>query len=147
MRESDLLLLPNCTGIAAFLPRKYISKRLLPGAKSQTHQINQVKVTTPMRKMKPPAAPPAMGAILLDDLEAGLDKAELEVNVATGGVEVDVIVNTVVSPLSSVEVCSVVTGKGKGVVVIVIVVTVGDGCGYEDWVMVLIGINVLGQLA
>lgn len=47
--------------------------------------------------------------------------------------------------MSSVEVCSVVTGKGKGVVVIVIVVTVGDGCGYEVWVMV-IGAE-LGQLA
>lgn len=49
--------------------------------------------------------------------------------------------------MSSVEVCSVVTGKGKGVVVIVIVVTVGDGCGDEVWVMVLIGVDVLGQLA
>ena len=49
--------------------------------------------------------------------------------------------------MSSVEVCRVVTGKGKGVVVIVIVVTVGDGCGNEDWVMVLIGIDELGQLA
>jgi hypothetical protein len=49
-----------------------------------------------MRNMKPPAAPPAMGPILLDDLEAGLGKTEFEVNVETGGVEVDVIVNTVV---------------------------------------------------
>ena len=48
--------------------------------------------------------------------------------------------------MSSVEVCSVVTGKGKGVVVIVIVVTVGDGCGYEVWVMMVIGAE-LGQLA
>lgn len=63
---------------------------------TQTHQINQVKVTAPMRKMKPPAAPPAMGPMLLDDLEVGLGKAGVEVNVETGGVEVDVIVNTVV---------------------------------------------------
>lgn len=49
-----------------------------------------------MRRMKPPAAPPAMGAILLDDLELGLGTAGVEVNVETGGVEVDVIVNRVV---------------------------------------------------
>jgi hypothetical protein len=49
-----------------------------------------------MRKMKPPAAPPAMGPILLDDLEVGLGTAGVEVNVETGGVEVDVIVYTVV---------------------------------------------------
>jgi hypothetical protein len=58
-----------------------------------------------------------------------------------------VIVNTVVSPLSSVEVCSAVTAKGKGVVVIVIVVAVGDGCGDVDWVMVLVGLDELKQLA
>jgi hypothetical protein len=58
-----------------------------------------------------------------------------------------VIVNTVVSPLSSVEVCSVVTATGKGVVVIVIVVTVGDGCGDVDWVVVLVGVDELKQLA
>lgn len=57
------------------------------------------------------------------------------------------IVSTVVSPLSSVEVCSAVTAKGKGVVVTVIVVTVGDGCGDEDWVMVLVGVDELKQLA
>lgn len=55
------------------------------------------------------------------------------------------IVNTVVSPSLSVEVCSAVTGKGKGVVVIVIVVTVGDGCGYEE-IMVLVGMDELKQL-
>jgi hypothetical protein len=58
-----------------------------------------------------------------------------------------VIVNTVVAPLSSVEVCSAVTGKGRGVVVIVTVVTVGDGCGYEDWKTVLVGTDELIQLA
>ena len=56
------------------------------------------------------------------------------------------IVNTVVTPLSSVEVCRVVTAKGKGVVVIVIVVSVGDGCGYEDWVVVPISLDKLEQL-
>ena len=55
------------------------------------------------------------------------------------------IVNTVVTPSLSVEVCSAVTGKGKGVVVIVTVVADGDGCGEEK--MVLGGIDVLTQLA
>jgi hypothetical protein len=114
---------------------------------TQTHHINQAKATTAMRKINPPAAPAAMGAILLDDLEVGLGKAGVEVTVETGGVEVDVIVYTVAWPLLSVEVCNTVTGKGKGVVVIVMVVTVGDGCGYEDSVMVLIGADVLGQVA
>lgn len=67
--------------------------------------------------------------------------------VETGGVEVDVVVNTVITPLASVEVCSVVTGKGMGVVVIVIVVTVGDGCADGDWVVVVIGADELEQLA
>lgn len=56
------------------------------------------------------------------------------------------IVNTVVTPSLSVEVCSAVTGKGKGVVVIVTVVADGDGCGEEEK-MVLGGIDVLTQLA
>src|SRR6267154_4994511 len=137
VRENDIIFLPNCTGLAAFFPRKYISN-FFQERVTQTHQINQVKATTPMRKMNPPAAPPAMGPILLDDLEVGLDKAGVEVIVETGGVEVDVIVNTVATPLSSVEVWSAVTGKGKGVVVIVTVVAVGDGCG-DDWKMVLGG--------
>jgi len=92
--------------------------------------------------MKPPATPPAMGAILLDDLEVGPGNA-VDVIVETGGVEVVVIVNTAVAPLPSVNVCSVVTGKGKGVVVIVIVVTVGDGDG--DWVVV-VSRGVVGQV-
>ena len=112
----------------------------------QTYQINQVKATTPKRKTKPPAAPPIIGAILLDDLEVGLDEA-VDVIVETGGVEVDVIVYTVIAPLLSVEVCSVVTAKGMGVVVSVIVVAVGDGCGNEEEIRVLRGPDVLGQLA
>jgi hypothetical protein len=55
-------------------------------------------------------------------------------------------VNTVGTPLSSVEVCSAVTAKGKGVVVIVIVVAVGDGCGDKDGVVVVTG-DELEQLA
>ena len=55
------------------------------------------------------------------------------------------IVNRVVSPSSSVEVCVAVTAKGKGVDVIVTVVTVGDGCGYEVSVVVIGG--ELEQLA
>ncbi len=68
----------------------------------------------------------------------------VEVISATGGVEVDVIVNTLITPLASVEVCSAVTTVGRGVVVIVIVVGVGDGCGNE---VMVIGAVTLGQLA
>jgi hypothetical protein len=76
-----------------------------------------------MRKTKPPRTPPAIGAALLLDglgLESGLDTTDVKVIVA--GVEVDVIVNTTIPPLSSVEVNSEVIGKGKGVVVVVTVI-------------------------
>jgi len=89
-----------------------------------------------MRKMTPRGTT-CNGTDITDDLESDR-QAGVEVIVETGGVEVDVIVNTVATPLSSVEVMSAVTGKGKGVVVIVTVVAVGDGCG-DDWKMVLGG--------
>jgi hypothetical protein len=62
-----------------------------------------------------------------------------------GGVEVDVIEYTVITPLASVVVCGTVTTVGEGVVVTVIVV-VGDCCGDVE-VAVFIVVEVLGQLA
>jgi hypothetical protein len=56
---------------------------------TRTHKKYQVTATTPMRKMKPPAAPPAMGPMLLD---FELCEPATEVTTEGGGVEVDVIV-------------------------------------------------------
>jgi hypothetical protein len=90
--------------------------------------------TTAMRRMKPPAAPPAMGAMLLDDLEVGEAVTKLDTSTIVGeGVEVVVIVYTLTTPLPSVDVCTSVTTVGTGVVVTTIVVGVGEGCGDVDW--------------
>jgi hypothetical protein len=58
--------------------------------------------TTPRRSKKPPAAPPAIGPMLLD-LE--LDEAiVVDSNTTVGeGVKVDVAVNTVTTPSPSVD--------------------------------------------
>jgi hypothetical protein len=84
--------------------------------------------------MKPPAAPPAMGPILLDDLDVGEGLMKLVTSTIVGeGVEVVVIVYTLTTPLPSVDDCTSVTTVGAGVVVATTVVGVGEGCGAVVW--------------
>lgn len=80
---------------------------------------------------------------MLDDLE--LCEAATEVTTVGGGVEVDVTVYTVTTPLASVDDCTAVTTVGPGVIVTTTVVGVWEGCAVDG--MVLIGVDVGAQLA
>ena len=116
-------------------------------------------MTIPTRNKKPPAAPPAMGAILFeDDFGVGVcceETTEVWTAITVGGgVVVEVIVTTVTTPLPSVDDCSAVTTVGGGVVVCMTIV--GEGCGaaeledcddVKEEGMVLIGVLESEQLA
>jgi hypothetical protein len=98
---------------------------------ARAHKINQTAATTPIRKKKPPTAPPAMGAASLEEFDADCETWLCEaVGTGTtlrGGVEVEVTVTTVTTPSWSVDDSCWVTTVGEGVVVTKRVVSVDDG--------------------
>jgi hypothetical protein len=89
-----------------------------------------------------------MGAVFLDDLDICKAVTEFDAS-ATVGVEVVMIMNTLTTPLLSVDDCISVTTLGKvvAVITIVVVITIVIGtkeyCVGVDWAegMVLIGVD------
>lgn len=113
-----------------------------------THKIYQVVATTTTRNTKPPTAPPAIGAVFLEDLEVCKAVTEFDAS-ATVGVEAVVIMNILTTPSLSVDDRISVTTLGKvvAVIMIVVVITIVVGakeyCVGVDWAegMVLIGVD------